>query len=267
MTYQFADINGIKLHYHVTGTGHPLVLIHAGITHLGMWDEQVEAFASHYRVIRYDVRGWGKSACPPGDYAHYDDLYELLKHLEVESAAILGISNGGKIAIDFALAYPQKVNTLVLVAPAVSGYGFTDEATNQTDAVIEEAYERGDKALAIELEAQLWVDGPQRAPDQVDPQVRARAVEMITHTYHLPEDEGVQQPLEPLAMARLAEIKIPTQIIVGDYDVPDMLTIADLVATNIVGAKKVVMPGVAHLLCMENPAEFNRLVLDFLGEQ
>jgi pimeloyl-ACP methyl ester carboxylesterase len=229
-----------------------------------MWDKQVEAFAPSYQVICYDVRGWGKSVSPPGTYSHYDDLYGLLKYLDIEQATILGISHGGKIAIDFTLVYPQMVKALVLVAPALGGYEFTDQASNQKDAAIEKAYERGDIALAIELEAQLWVDGPQRTPDQVSPEVRARALEMIDYTYHLPEDEGTPQSLDPPAISRLAKIKVPVQIIIGDYDVPDMLAVADLLATNVSGAEKVVMHEVAHLPCMEKPAEFNRLVLDFV---
>jgi len=267
MNYQFADVNGTRLHYQVTGTGRPLVLIHAGIAHLGMWDDQIDAFAPHFQVIRYDVRGWGQSASPAGKFTHFDDLHELLDHLEIDQANILGISNGGKIAIDFALAYPEMVNALVLAAPALSGYEFVDEATNQKDTAIEEAYERGNIATCVELEAQLWVDGPHRSPDQVDPGVRARMLDMINYTYHLPDGEGDQQQLDPSAVDRLNEINVPTQIIVGDIDVPDMLTIADLLANNIAGAKKVMMPGVAHLQCLEEPEAFNQIVLDFLAEK
>ncbi len=267
MSYQFAEVNGTRLHYQATGAGRPLVLIHAGIAHLGMWDDQVDAFSHYFQVIRYDVRGWGQSPSPAGSFAHYDDLHGLLEYLDIEQAAILGISNGGKIAIDFALAYPQMVSGLVLVAPALGGYEFSDAATNQKDAAIEEAYERGDITTCVELEAQLWVDGLHRSPDQVDPGVRARMLDMIRYTYHLPDGEGDQQQLNSPAIDRLNEIKVPTQIIVGDMDVPDMLTIADLLAVNITGAIKVVMPGVAHLSCLEKPDAFNRIVLDFLGEK
>lgn len=264
MTYQFAEVNGTQLHYQVTGTGRPLVLIHAGIAHLGMWNNQVDAFAPHFQVIRYDVRGWGQSASPSGSFTHYDDLRGLLNHLEVDQAIILGISHGGKIAIDFALAYPPMVSVLVLVAPALSGYEFVDEATNQKDIAIEEAYERGDISTCVELETQLWVDGPHRAPDQVDPGVRAQMLEMIDFTYRLPDGEGDQQQLNPPAIDRLNEINVPTQIIIGDIDVPDMLIIADLLANNIAGAQKITLPGVAHMVNLEKSEEFNQIVLDFL---
>jgi 3-oxoadipate enol-lactonase len=264
MTYQFVEVNGTQLHYHVTGSGPPLVLLHAGIADLSMWDQQVDAFSAHFQVIRYDVRGWGQSPSPTRQFAHHDDLYGLLQHLDVGPAAMVGISHGGKIALDFTLVYPKMVSALVLVAPAVSGYEFIDKATNQIDAAIAAAYERGDIDTCIDLETQLWVDGPQRIPEQIDPTVRATMRRMIAATYRLPQGQGEPQSLDPPAIDRLGEIKVPTQIIVGGIDVPDMLAIADLLAANIAGAKKVMIPGVAHMVNLEKPEFFNRLILDFL---
>jgi 3-oxoadipate enol-lactonase len=267
LNLQFADINGTKIHYDVQGTGEPLVLIHAGIAHLGMWDDQMAAFAQHHRVIRYEVRGWGKSEDPPGTYTQHDDLRALLQHLNVERAAVLGISNGGHIAIDFALAYPKMVTALIAVAPALSGYEPSfDEATAQKETAVEEAYERGDKALAAELEAQVWVDGPGRTPEQVDADVRRRALEMIRYTFDLPDTDGEELGLEPPAVGRLAEIQAPTLVIIGDQDVPAMFSIVDLLATNVAAAKKVIVPGVAHFPNMEKPEAFNQIVLDFLAD-
>jgi 3-oxoadipate enol-lactonase len=266
LTFQFADINGTKIHYDVRGTGEPLVLIHAGIAHLGMWDDQMAAFAQHHRVIRYDVRGWGKSKDPPGTYSQHDDLRALLQHLDVERAAVLGISNGGHIAIDFALAYPEMVKALIAVAPALSGYEPSfDEATAQKETAAEEAYERGDKAHAAELEAQIWVDGPQRTPEQVDADFRRRALEMIRYIFELPDTDGEVEELEPPAAGRLEEIQTPTLVIIGEQDVPAMSSIVDLLETNVAAANKVVMPGVAHFPNMEKPETFNQIVLDFLA--
>lgn len=266
MTYQFADVNGTRIHYDVQGQGDPLVLIHAGIAHLGMWDDQMAPFTPHYRVIRYDVRGWGKSEDPPVTYSQHDDLRALLQHLGVEQAAVLGISNGGRIAIDFTLACPEMVKALIAVAPALSGYEMNlDQAMTQKEVAIEEAYERSDMAVAVELEAQIWVDGPQRTPDQVDPDVRRRALEMIRYTFDLPDTDGEEQGLEPPAAGRLAEIQAPTLVIIGDLDVPAMFPVVDLLETKIAGAEKVLMSGAAHLPNMEKPEEFNQIVLDFLG--
>src|SRR5512133_242038 len=109
----FADVKGARLRYTEEGTGEPLVLIHSALGHLGMWDEQAAAFSTHYRVIRYDVRGYGWSTGPEGNYTDHEDLAALLDYLGVEKAILLGCSSGGGIAIDFTLACPQRVVALI----------------------------------------------------------------------------------------------------------------------------------------------------------
>jgi pimeloyl-ACP methyl ester carboxylesterase len=266
MTNEFADVNGIRVHYQIAGNGQSLILIHAGIAHLDMWDDQMDDFTQHYQVIRYDVRGEGKTPSPPGLYSDCEDLHGLLNHLGLERITFLGASLGGRIALDFALEYPERVEALILVAPGLEGYEYThiDEATLQQDAAIEAAYEKGELDLAAELETQLWVDGSGRTPEQVNPTVRERALAMNRHNLGLPKAHGLRQHLEPPAISRLAEIKTPTLIIVGDRDLPDMLAIADILAERVAGAHKVIMPETAHLPNMERPAEFNQIVLGFL---
>jgi 3-oxoadipate enol-lactonase len=126
-------------------------------------------------------------------------------------------------------------------------------------------YEAGDFQTAAHLYARVWADGPKRSSDQVDPEMRARAMAMMLHMFELPEDEGSEQPLKPPAAGRLSEIKVPTLVVVGDYDVEKILLTADYLAENISGACKEVMTGVAHYPNMEKPTEFNRIVLDFLA--
>jgi 3-oxoadipate enol-lactonase len=168
------------------------------------------------------------------------------------------------VAIDFALAHPGMVKALVLGAPNVSGYAFSDDV--QRFGVEEEAaLSRGDLAGATELNLRMWVDGPHRTPDEVSPVVRERVREMQLHTFTVPIPEDVEaQSLTPPAITRLTEIRVPTLVIVGDQEVSDFLKIADIVTANVAEAKKVVVPGAAHLPNMEKPEAFNRIVLDFL---
>src|SRR6266851_3278425 len=112
----FAELNGTRLYYEVAGEGHPLVLIHGGLVDRRLWDDQFDVFAQHYRVIRYDIRGFGNSDVPAGPYSNYEDLYGLLKFLGVEKAYIMGLSMGGGIDIDFTLAHPEMVAALIPVA-------------------------------------------------------------------------------------------------------------------------------------------------------
>jgi 3-oxoadipate enol-lactonase len=267
----FAEVNGAKLYYEVTGTGHPLVLLHEGIADSRMYDDQFHAFAQRYRVVRFDLRGFGQSDLPPSDnpVALHEDLYGLLAFLGIKKTYVLGMSMGGAIALDFTLAHPAMVDALILVAPGVSGYDMTSfEAEYQAiGEEIEEALKRGDYERASELETRIWVDGPERTPQQVDPVVRQRVYEMNLHNYrHMGTVEfPTPQELDPPAIARLGEVAVPTCLIIGDKDVREMLSIIEKLEQGIPGARKVVMHDVAHALNMEQPEEFNRIVLDFLA--
>jgi 3-oxoadipate enol-lactonase len=267
----FAEVKGAKLYYEVMGAGHPLVLLHEGIADSRMYDDQFNAFAQRYRVVRFDLRGFGRSDLPPGDepVALYEDLYGLLALLGIKKTYVLGMSMGGAIALDFTLAHPDMVDALILVAPGVSGYDMTSfEAEYKAiGEEIEEAVKRGDYERASELETRIWVDGPERTPQQVDPGVRQRVYEM--NLYNCRKMGAAEFPapreLEPPAIARLGEVAVPTCLIIGDKDVREMLSIIDKLEQGIPGARKVVMRDVAHVLNMEQPEEFNRIVLDFLG--
>ena len=260
----FAEVNGARLYYEIAGEGAPLVLVHAGIADGRMWDEQFQVFAQHYRVLRYDRRGFGKTAMVAGAYSHHRDLYELLKSLQIERATLVGCSQGAKIVVNFTLEHPEMTEALVLVAPALSGFAYTGDMPRQAEQ-IDLAEEAGDIAQVNELELQIWVDGPYRTPDQVDAQVRERVREMNLIALQTPDGLGNEQPLEPAAAGRLAELHTPTLVVVGDLDTPKTLAAAGYLVTHIAGARKVEMTGVAHLPNMERPEEFNRLVLSFLG--
>jgi pimeloyl-ACP methyl ester carboxylesterase len=265
MSYQFANINGVRMHFDVQGSGEPLLLVHAGIANLNMWDAQVAAFAPQFRVVRYDVRGFGETPDPAGKYTDYEDVKALLDHLGIERTHLLGISNGGRIAMEVALTYPERVNKLVLVAPGLPGYKAPeDRFDEEMSAKYDEAIKAGNKVLAAEIDAQIWVDGPRRRPGDVDAAFRKRALELIRHTIELGIGQGEGDYARPLAAERLAELKAPTLLIEGDEDLQGMHDIAKQLEQGIPNLKRVDMPGTAHLPPMEKPQEFNRLVLDFL---
>jgi 3-oxoadipate enol-lactonase len=242
---------------------HGLLLIHGGLVNSGLWDDQFEVFAGQYRTLRYDVRGFGKSTSPASYYSNHGDLRDLLDFLGIERAAVLGLSLGGAIAIDFTLTYPDRVAALIPVAAGLGGYRATSNKALRDEMVA--AYERGEKERAVELSLQAWTDGPQRRPDQVDPGVRERIRAMTVHTFDLPDIEQWLQRLEPPAIDRLGEIKVPTLFIVGDQDVEDIFKIGNLIVANVPGAQRAVIPDAAHHLNLEQPAEFKRIVLDFLN--
>jgi pimeloyl-ACP methyl ester carboxylesterase len=264
MAEGFAPVPGGTLYYGVMGEGPSLVLVHAGIADCRMWDDQVVTFSERYRVVRYDVRGFGKSSVSAGDYAHYEDLLAVLRHPSVDLASILGVSMGGTLTIDFALAHPRMVSALVLVATGPTGYDRWGDEIKRGWADETAALEAGDLERAIEINLRMWVDGPARSPDEVAGAVRARVRKMLAHNLAR-EGEGETQDLEPLAIGRLSEIRAPTLVIGGgDRDAPEMVASSQLLASEIPGARLEVISGVAHVPNMERPEEFNRIVLEFL---
>ena len=258
----YVDIAGAPHYYEVVGNGYPLVLIHEGIADSRMYDPQVEAFAAEFQVIRYDVSGFGRSEIPSAPFTNHGVLLGLLQRLGVERAHLLGMSMGGGIALDLALTHPEMVSALVLAAAGVGGSTPSSEVRAKWGE-IGAALERRDLDGAVELGLRMWVDGPRRRADQVDPAVRERLRRMMAANFARPEVEP--RPLEPPAIERLGDIRVPTLVVVGDSDVPDIVEQADMLARGITGARKVVIPGVAHVPNLERPDDFNRLVLDFLG--
>jgi 3-oxoadipate enol-lactonase len=261
----YLQVEGSELYYEVHGSGHALTLIHAGVADLTMWDEQFAEFAEHFRVLRYDTRGFGNTKTEGVSFSHRQDLLSLLDHLVIEKTYVLGLSRGGQIAIDFTLEFPERVDALIAVAAGVSGY---DPGEPHPDELaiyqqMEKHYRAGDYAALDELELRLWVDGIHRTPDQVKPSVRERVRRMNSN---VPREFGKPIELDPPAANRLSEIRVPTLVIVGDYDTSDTVGTADYLAQQIAGSKKVVFPKVAHMVNMEEPAEFNRTVLEFLRE-
>ena len=260
-----ADVNGASFQYELAGEGPPLVLLHAGICDGRMWDGQFGAFAGGRRVLRYDRRGFGGTPQTADAYSHDEDLAALLLYFGIERTTLVGCSQGAKLALDFALTRPETVASLVLVAPAVSGFRYRAEYPPGRVRELEEAERSGNLARVNEVELQLWVDGPHRGPGEVDPSVRALVGEMNLAALDMGVVASGERAGDVGAADRLGEVGVPTLVVVGDLDTPRTLEAAGALAEGIPGARLEVVGGTAHLPNMERPAEFNRLVLDFLG--
>ncbi|MBC8078506.1 MAG: alpha/beta fold hydrolase [Chloroflexales bacterium] len=265
----FVDVPGAQLYYEAVGTGPALVMVHAGIANLRMWDAQAAALSSRYRVIRYDTRGFGRSRTLDDRlFANYDDLAAVMDHVEVKRAHMLGCSRGGMITLDFMLEHPERALSLTWVCSGVSGLEYTptdaDAHVVAIFAQMEAAYEAKDLERLNELEAQVWVEGPGQPDGRADPQVRQQVLEMNRLNIIRDDPDLVAKKLEPPAIGRLAEVKVPVLVIIGDLDMPDSLAAADYMEQHVAGARKVVFHGTAHVPSLERPEEFNRVVGEFL---
>lgn len=267
-TEGFAQSGGARIYYESTGSGPALVFVHAGVSDSRMWDPQIAEFAPYYRVIRYDLRGFGKSAFVAEPFSYRDDLLSVLRHLGIARAAIVGCSMGGATAIDFALEHPEMVTALVLVGSGVSG--LNDPKELSPDAIKSwtegmRLIEKGDLDGARELEARYWIDGPRRDPAQVDPAYRSRARELHRENFSIERMARQEKPIDPPAIGRLGEIGAPTLLMIGECDSEDLLKLAPRMQAEIRGAKMVTIKNAAHLPSLEHPDEFNSVLREFLS--
>jgi 3-oxoadipate enol-lactonase len=259
----FANVNGVRLHYQVAGDGPSLVLVHSGITDTRSWAPQLPAFTKKYRVLSYDMRGFGQSDVAHGKYSSSEDLAGLVAAAGMGPAALLGVSVGGSAVLDTALQHPELVTALILVGSGISGRKHSPAYDQMIDEIDQLVVEKGLDA-AIDREMEVWLYGRGRTAAEVDPQLRAAVREMDFYNSARYPPDAEPQRIQPPAVGRLQEIRAPTLVIVGDRDVDDVRDAAEELTRGISGARLAVMPGVAHVPNMERPEEFNRLLLDFL---
>lgn len=258
----YVDVPGGRLYYESLGSGDAIVLIHGNIGDRRHWEKQFEALAADYRVIRYDVRGYGRSSLPREDesYSNVEDLAALLDQLNIPRAHLVGWSMGSGIAVDFALAHPERTRSLIPVGPWVNSYSSPELAAEFT-AVSNALAEQGQPAAV-----DAFMNGPAFAEAIVDPRAGKRFREIATgYTFRGFTNTAVVQELKPAAVERLDEITVPTLIMTAEKDIPACLEIAELLHKSVKGSRMVVMKGTGHLLHMEKPVEFNNKLRGFLA--
>jgi pimeloyl-ACP methyl ester carboxylesterase len=257
-------LNGVELHAEWAGSGPAILFLHAGVADSRMWDTEFAAFSGSSRVVRFDTRGFGRSPMPAATFAYHDDVVAVMGAAGCERATLVGCSFGANIAVDTALAHPDRIERLVLIAPGLGG-GDDDEAMRRFGEEEEALLERGDLDGATELNLRMWVDGPFRVPAVVDPAVRERVRVMQRGAFALEMPAGVKRThLDPPAAQRLSEIRVPTLVVVGALDVPYLLDVAERIEREVPDARRVVIPDAAHMVTLERPREFDRALRDFL---
>jgi 3-oxoadipate enol-lactonase len=254
----FLDLDGSKIYYEECGTGpEAVVLIHDGIAHSAVWDGVWPAFCKQFHTIRYDRRGYGRSPMTTQPYFETDDLQALLHHLQIKRAMLVGSSHGGALAINFTLEHPALVEQLVLVGAVVDGYGFSDHFLTRT-MKNEAPMQKSDVPGLITN----WTnDKYVLAADHAE--AKKKLSEILTASPQDLTHDDMARPTRP-AVARLGEIRVPTLILVGDQDIPDVHAHAGVIENGIPNSRRVVVEDAGHLMYLEKPDEFSRLVITFL---
>ena len=257
--------DGASIHYEIAGEGPVVTLIHPGLWDMRTWDREFGTFVeAGFRVLRYDVRGYGRSSRPDAgaSYSHVRDLAALLDAEDVVQTAIVGCSMGGAIELDFALTHPARVWALVAVASALGGFEGTEEEEEwwaERYAPIEASVDAGRLEEAQDLRLGIWA--PLGTEDERGGRIRQIAFDNL---HEITMDESGQEQLDPPAAHRLEEIDVPTLILDADHDPPDMRRAADFLVREIIGSHKVVVEDADHVINMRQPERFEELVLPFL---
>ncbi|MGD9679127.1 MAG: alpha/beta fold hydrolase [Vulcanibacillus sp.] len=254
-------INGTNIFYEMVGDGYPLILIHSEFTDHRIWDFQIKEFAKHFQVVRYDLRGFGKSDSPVEPISFHEDLFELMNFLNIQKAYLLGVSLGAEIAIDFTIKYPEMVEALVLSGPSLSGYKeelHSEESIKNYEAAqsIIKKDERYEESLDYLLNSSIWKQESKFIHSYLKDIFKEASLEWMLNNYI--------NTLEPPAVYRLSEIKLPTLIIKGERDSKHNLDVAKILELNINNLRVEIIDGTGKLANLDKYIIFNQLVLDFL---
>jgi len=257
----YIQVDGDKLFYETAGQGETIILIHDGLIHHEIWDNQFPVFAQTHRVVRYDRRGYGKSPNPQGLFSNIEDLNQLFIQLEIDNAIVFGMSAGGGLAIDFTLQYPEKVNGLVLVGAVVSGYGYSTHMLTRGGRInLAEMIAKPDQIIKYFG----WDDPYEIYSENVKAkEKRLKLLEAYPHNASFARNRFVIPPDRP-AVKFLSEIKIPALVLVGEFDIPDVHAHSGVIETGIPNAKREILFKCGHLIPLEQPKAFNESVKIFL---
>lgn len=261
----YINVDGGKLFYEEAGVGENIVLIHDGSVHHVIWDGQFMAFAKNNHVVRYDRRSYGKSSIPEAPFSNIEDLNQLFNQLKIEKATVFGMSAGGGLAIDFTLKYPEKVSSLVLVGAVVGGFPYTQHMMSRGGHFDFRNPKYADVKNIIQYFG--WEDPYEVYPENT--KAKERLLSILQANPQNMEEKGANFQKQPdrIALKYLAEIKVPTLILVGEFDIPDVQFHAGAIASGISTARIEVISKAGHLIPLEQPDAFNNSVLKFMKNQ
>jgi 3-oxoadipate enol-lactonase len=266
----FAEVNCTSLYYEVAGKGEPIVFVHGNFGDRRHWDYQFEPLSKSYKVVRYDVRGYGKSALPKPDETYYDtgDLKALLEYLGIKKAHICGVSMGSGIIIDFALEYPDMCLSIIPTGPWAVGFGENEYISPAADSLFNVmaktttiAKEQGSK----EATDFFWTGNIVMAPTANKSKSTLDSLLKMGYDYSYWGflNQSKRSYTTPPAIGRLKEIKIPALIITAEYDADACKEIAEIMDNDIQNSVRVSIKGAGHLMNMDKPEEFNRYLTEF----
>jgi len=251
-----------KLYFETAGEGkETIVFIHDGLVHGEVWDNSFSTFSDQFRVVRYDRRGYGRSPQPEKNYSNIEDLYQVFTFLNIDKAILIGMSAGGGLAIDLTLQHPEKVSALIVVGAVVSGFGYSDHMLTRGGRLTAADYADPERLLSYFVKEDPYEIAPQNK------EVREKLwvlMQKYPQNIDFAKNRLAVQPERP-AIDILNEIQIPTLIVVGEFDIPDVFVHAGAIESGIPFAQRIIIQNAGHLVPLEQPDIFNQQVSNFLN--
>jgi pimeloyl-ACP methyl ester carboxylesterase len=264
----YVDIDECQLYYETAGSGIPLLLVHAGVADCEQWENEFLQFSQRFQVVRYDMRGYGKSSPVKGPFCHLEDLKRIAEHLRLPSPmVVMGCSMGGILSMEYALDNPDNMLGLIMIGPGPCGFEM-DIGEQELFLEAMRAFKAGDLTRLAEIETQIWFESMDLAPDQVDQSMRALLYDM--HQSCLEGESSKRGQSGPMRdqpeYKKMAEVDFPVLIIIGSQDLPSMRTAAEYMEENFRSSKLAVIGDAAHLPNLDQPLQFQQVVEEFLDE-
>ena len=267
----YCPVHNGELYFEVEGNSNApaVIFIHACICDHSMWDAQMAAFTKHYRVLRFDQRGHGASRTQDTDYSPTQDLMDVMNHVGIGQAAIIGCSCGGELALDMAVAQPERVSAVIWVCGGLSGAPWPPPDLETWEemkyiGILETLSEAKKMDELAEAETHMWVNGLGQAKDRASSAIYQRVLKTIKANQTRQDGKAKGIPISPTATEQLGKLTLPVLLIIGALDVESTQWSASIILKGMPSAQQVVFEDAAHLPSMEHPQQFNQVVLDFL---
>lgn len=257
MELQICKVAQGYLAFEARGKGLPIVLIHGFTFDMRTWDAQVEVLSQFFQVVRYDLRGFGRSSLPRGPYSHVEDLQVLIQSLSLSAPVLIGLSLGANIALTYALENPGIVRALILASPGLPGFAWSEDRPPDAAAAIA-------KSHGVKAARRFWLDHQLFASLRRFPSAFARVCRMV-QDYSGWHWRGENPTTQASFIDRLSECTSPTLVMSGSLDVPGYRQIATKLSRDIPGAVLLTFANAGHVLNEEDPAGFLGAILDFVG--
>ncbi len=252
-------VDGGSIQVEIAGAGRPIVLLHGWSLDRRIWQKQIEALSSRFRLIAIDRRGFGRSSAPPDLGAEIDDLLAVRRNLALDQMLLVGMSQGGRIALRFALAHPHLVRGLVLQGAPLDGF---QPGPRREEAIPLTSYAALAREGRIERMKELWRDHLLMRCDV--PEARSRIDELLADYEGRDLLSGEADSLAPIA-GELEDVYAPALVVTGEHDTPWRQLVADALAYGLPHGRRARVAGAGHLCNLSHPEAFNALLAGFVA--